>query len=183
MKTGRDDLMTVRADKLFLSIAVRRELGVQETTYTDEQIRDLLRDIGVSIVVAQRDFWTDLDQMAALQRVLDGPDFEEIRRIRRRVGFDEILGAAVVRARITAAGFFGWNDSTAPRAIVAPRSTDHRAADARERAADADGSPASTFPAGSATEVFARRGNVGIAARDRAQSKSDQGGAPHSGQR
>lgn len=79
--TGRDDLMTVRADKLFLSIAVRRELGVQETTYTDEQIRDLLRDIGISIVVAQRDFWTDLAQMAALQRVLDGPDFEEIRRI------------------------------------------------------------------------------------------------------
>ncbi|HWT08189.1 MAG TPA: hypothetical protein VN329_03440, partial [Roseomonas sp.] len=79
--TGRDDLMTVRADKLFLSVAVRRELGVRETTYTDEQIRDLLRDVGISVVVAQRDFWTDLDQMAALQRVLDGPEFEEIERI------------------------------------------------------------------------------------------------------
>jgi len=79
--TTRRDLMTVRADKLLLSIAVRRDLGVRETNYTDDQIRDMLRDIGVSIIVAQRDFWVDLGQMAALQRVLDGPDFEEIRRI------------------------------------------------------------------------------------------------------
>ena len=79
--TGRDDLMTVRADKLFLSVAVRRELGVRETSFSDEQIRDLLRDVGISVVVAQRDFWTDLGQMAALQRVLDGPDFDEIDRI------------------------------------------------------------------------------------------------------
>ena len=69
------------ADKLFLSVAVRRELGVRETSFSDEQIRDLLRDVGISVVVAQRDFWTDLGQMAALQRVLDGPDFEEIDRI------------------------------------------------------------------------------------------------------
>lgn len=59
---GRPDLYAVRADKLLLEVAMRRELGV-------------------SAVVAQRDIWTDLEPMARLQRVLDGQGFEEIERI------------------------------------------------------------------------------------------------------
>jgi hypothetical protein len=77
----RPDLYTVRADKVLLTVAVRRELGVGQRTYTEEQILARIRDLGVSVVVAQRDFWTDLEAMARLQRVLDGPGFEEVGRI------------------------------------------------------------------------------------------------------
>jgi hypothetical protein len=79
--TDRPDLYTVRADKLLLEVAVRRELGVGQRDYTEEEILTRLRELGVSVVVAQRDFWTDLEPMARLQRVLDGPGFEEIGRI------------------------------------------------------------------------------------------------------
>lgn len=33
------------------------------------------------MVVAQPDFWTDLEQMARLQRVLEGEGYEEVARI------------------------------------------------------------------------------------------------------
>ena len=79
--TGRPDLFTVRADKLLLEVAVRRELGVGQRGYTESEILERIRELGVSVVVAQRDFWTDLEPMARLQRVLDGPGFEEIGRI------------------------------------------------------------------------------------------------------
>lgn len=79
--SGRPDLQTVRADKLFLDIAVRREIGVTARAWDEAGMADLIRNLGVSVVVAQRDFWTDLAPMAALQRVLDGPEFEEIGRI------------------------------------------------------------------------------------------------------
>jgi hypothetical protein len=78
---GRPDLVTVRADKVLLSIAVRRELGVTQRDYDEAQILERIRELGVGVVVAQRDFWTDLEAMARLQRLLDGPDFEEVGRI------------------------------------------------------------------------------------------------------
>ncbi len=79
--TSRPDLQTIRADKLFLEIAVRREIGVAERAYSAAQMVERIRNLGVTVVVAQRDFWIDLAQMAQLQGVLDGPDFEEIGRI------------------------------------------------------------------------------------------------------
>jgi len=79
--SGRPDLYTVRADKLLLTVAVRRELVVAQRDDTEEEILERIRDLGVSVVVAQRDFWTDLAAMARLQRVLDGPGFEEVGRI------------------------------------------------------------------------------------------------------
>ncbi|WP_144299643.1 glycosyltransferase family 39 protein [Elioraea rosea] len=79
--SGRPDLYTARADKLLLTVAVRRELGVGQREDTEEEILERIRDLGVSVVVAQRDFWTDLAAMARLQHVLDGPGFEEIGRI------------------------------------------------------------------------------------------------------
>lgn len=79
--SGRPDLVTIRADKVLLSVAVRRELGVGQRDYDEERILERIRALGVSVVVAQRDFWTDLEAMARLQRVLEGPDFEEVGRI------------------------------------------------------------------------------------------------------
>jgi len=79
--TGRKDLSVVRADKLLLDIAVRRQLGVGMRDYSETEIRSLLHDIRARYVVAQRDFWLDLAPMARLQRVLESDAFEEIGRI------------------------------------------------------------------------------------------------------
>lgn len=78
----RDDLAIIRADKLLLSIAVRRELGVKQQNYTSEEIGERLNDLAVHYVVAQPDFWTDLEQMAHLQNILRGPQFEEVQRFK-----------------------------------------------------------------------------------------------------
>ncbi|MEL6364784.1 MAG: glycosyltransferase family 39 protein [Pseudomonadota bacterium] len=73
----RPDLSVTRADKLLLDIAVRRELGVEQRDYTAAEINDLLDRIGAYYIVAEVDFWTDLDQMAKLQSVLQSDEFIE----------------------------------------------------------------------------------------------------------
>jgi 4-amino-4-deoxy-L-arabinose transferase-like glycosyltransferase len=84
---NRSDLSVVRADKLLLKIAVRRSLGVEQQKYSEEEIADLISNSGVYYVVAQSEFWTDLDQMAKLKRVLESPRFEEIRRFELQSNF------------------------------------------------------------------------------------------------
>ena len=77
----RDDLSVLRADKLLLSISIRRELGVEQQNYSEQQIGDLIGEYGVHYVVAQPDFWTDLEQMARLQNVLQSDRFEHVHTI------------------------------------------------------------------------------------------------------
>ena len=86
--TGRADLTTLRADKLLLEISVRRELGVKQESYGEAEIAELINSHGVHTVVAQTDFWTDLEQMARLQNVLRSGQFEEIARIPIRANID-----------------------------------------------------------------------------------------------
>ena len=78
---SRADLSTVRADKLLLQVAVRRELGVAEKAYSEAEIADLIGHLGVYYVVAQTDFWTDLEQMRRLQSVLRSNRFDVVKRI------------------------------------------------------------------------------------------------------
>ena len=78
----------MRADKLLLEISVRRELGVKQEAYSEEEIAELINSHGVHTVVAQTDFWTDLEQMARLQNVLRSAQFEEIARIPIRANID-----------------------------------------------------------------------------------------------
>lgn len=80
-RDDRRDLTVLRADKILLRIAVRRELGVDETSYSEAEIADLLNNYGVYYVVAQADFWTDLAPMARLQAILRSPQFREVARI------------------------------------------------------------------------------------------------------
>ena len=80
-REDRRDLYVIRADKLLLDISVRRELGVEQKGYSPEQIGDMLDRYGVSYVVAQSDFWTDLEVMARLQDVLRGDQFEQVHQI------------------------------------------------------------------------------------------------------
>ena len=77
----RRDLYVIRADKLLLDISVRRELGVEQKTYSTDQIGEMLNRYGVGYVVAQSDFWTDLEVMARLQDVLRGDQFEQVHQI------------------------------------------------------------------------------------------------------
>jgi hypothetical protein len=72
---NRSDITTVRSDKLLLSIAVRRELGVSESNLSEAEIADLLDRDGVSYVVAQDDFWIDIPVMRRLQNVLRSRHF------------------------------------------------------------------------------------------------------------
>ncbi len=80
-QAGRGDIATIRSDKLLLDVAVRRELGVKEKDLDEAQIASMLDKSGVSYVVAQSDFWTDLAAMARLQNVLRSDQFEEVKRI------------------------------------------------------------------------------------------------------
>ena len=77
----RRDIAILRADKLLLEIAVRRTLGVQQKQLSEDDIVQLLDRGGVSYVVAQADFWTDLPVMARLQSVLRSAHFAEAARI------------------------------------------------------------------------------------------------------
>jgi hypothetical protein len=80
-RKDRQDIYTVRADKLLLRIAVKRELGVKEISHSEEEIGSMLNTLGVSYVVAQTDFWTDLEVMNRLQHRLRSPQFQEVARI------------------------------------------------------------------------------------------------------
>ncbi len=77
----RRDISILRADKLLLNVAVRRTLGVQQQPLSEQEIGDLLDKSGVSYVVAQDDFWTDLPVMARLQSLLRSPHFAEMTQI------------------------------------------------------------------------------------------------------
>lgn len=77
----RRDIYTIRADKLLLEIAVRRELGVNQKALSKDEISGMLDRYRVQYVVAQTDFWTDLEVMARLQDVLQSDQFEPVAKI------------------------------------------------------------------------------------------------------
>ncbi len=80
-REDRRDLSVLRADKLLLKWGVRRELGVEEMGYSEDEIADLLNRYGVHYVVAQPGFWTDLAEMRRLQAVLRSRRFEEVAHV------------------------------------------------------------------------------------------------------
>ena len=83
----RRDLSVVRADKLLLRVAVRRELGVEQKALSEQEIRALIHDAGAHYVVAQPGFWTDLEVMRRLETVLASSEFEEVTRIATPANF------------------------------------------------------------------------------------------------
>jgi len=72
----------VRVDKLLLSISIRRELGVVEKESDPAAIAKMFNDYGISYIVAERDFFTDLKPMAAFQKVMETPGFVEVARLK-----------------------------------------------------------------------------------------------------
>ena len=84
----RPDVSTVRSDKLLLRIASSRKRGVEEKNYTIEEIAELINKLAIHYVVAQPDFWTDLEQMKLLQTLLESDQFEEIQRFKMEANYD-----------------------------------------------------------------------------------------------
>lgn len=80
-REDRRDLSVLRADKILLRVAVRRELGVEEKSLGEAELGQLLNDQGVHYVVMQPGFWTDLPAMRRFERVMAGPQFEEVARL------------------------------------------------------------------------------------------------------
>jgi 4-amino-4-deoxy-L-arabinose transferase-like glycosyltransferase len=77
----RPDLSVLRADKLLIRVAERRERGYVELPVTEEQTSEMLNRYGVTYIVDQPNFWDDLKNMQQLQRVLHGPQFRLVATI------------------------------------------------------------------------------------------------------
>lgn len=67
----RGDISTLRADKLLLTLSIERERGVAQADLDEAGIAKLLHDRGVGMIVEQVGFWTDLREMARLERVIN----------------------------------------------------------------------------------------------------------------
>jgi hypothetical protein len=78
---ARRDIAVLRADKLLLEVSVRRTLGVQQKSFTEPEIGELLDRSGVSYVVAQEGFWTDLPVMKRFQSELQSQHFRQVAEI------------------------------------------------------------------------------------------------------
>jgi hypothetical protein len=74
-REDRRDISTLRADKLLLRVAIERRRGVGDNGYSEDEIKRMIRDLGVSLVVAQDGFWNDLAEMRRFEDVLANPDF------------------------------------------------------------------------------------------------------------
>jgi hypothetical protein len=87
-RKDRPDLSIVRADKLLLKVAVRRELGVEEKQIAESEIADMLNRLGARYVVAQPGFWNDLAAMQRFERVLASAQFERVATIATPANFN-----------------------------------------------------------------------------------------------
>lgn len=74
----RRDIVTLRADKLLLKVAVERSRGVAEQNFDQAAIARLVREFGVDLIVFQPGFWEDLREMGRLDAVVHSADFERV---------------------------------------------------------------------------------------------------------
>lgn len=80
-REDRRDLSVVRADKLLVRVAVRRDLGIEQKALSEQDIRDLIHGGGAHYLVVQPGFWDDLEVMRRFESVLASDEFEEVARI------------------------------------------------------------------------------------------------------
>jgi 4-amino-4-deoxy-L-arabinose transferase-like glycosyltransferase len=72
----------LRADKILLKLAIKREFGVEDRHLSKEDILKILQNCSVRYVVAQPHFWIDLPSMKALDELLnDSKHFKVVRKI------------------------------------------------------------------------------------------------------
>lgn len=72
---SKRDLSVLRGTKLLISVAGERRRGVTDNDLDESKISQMLKDDGVSMIVAQRDFWTDIPSMARFEKLMHSPDY------------------------------------------------------------------------------------------------------------
>jgi 4-amino-4-deoxy-L-arabinose transferase-like glycosyltransferase len=76
------NLTVIRSDKLLLNVAIDRRLfGVQELGISEAKFREMFERYGIRYIVAEPGFWTDLQSMQMLMRVLHEDQFKLLARI------------------------------------------------------------------------------------------------------
>ncbi len=71
------NMTVIRSDKLLLRVAVDREkFGVKDLGVSEDSFKTMLRDYGVRYVVLEPTFWSDLQSMQMLVRVLHQGQFK-----------------------------------------------------------------------------------------------------------
>lgn len=77
--SGRRDMAILRTDKLLVRVvAGERVRGVEEADLSEDEIRRMIHEIGVDVIVYQPGFWEDLREMARLAAVVHGREFERV---------------------------------------------------------------------------------------------------------
>ncbi|GGC97047.1 ArnT family glycosyltransferase [Undibacterium terreum] len=87
-REDRRDMSVIRADKLLLSVSVRRELGVAEKDLNEAEINDKINQLGIHYLVVQPGFWADLAVMKKFEHMLATGKFEEVARIPTPSNYD-----------------------------------------------------------------------------------------------
>jgi hypothetical protein len=80
-REDRRDLSVIRADKLLLSVSVRRELGVTQKNLSETDINEKINQLGIHYLVVQPGFWDDLEVMKKFEHMLASGKFAEVARI------------------------------------------------------------------------------------------------------
>jgi len=74
MRAGaRPDVSVLRADKMLARLSIERSRGVEDRGLSPDEIETLFRRHGVTYVVSQVGYWTDLPSFAALEQLLADP--------------------------------------------------------------------------------------------------------------
>ena len=87
-REDRPDLSVIRADKLLLKVAVRRELGVGQKHLTEKEMAEQFNRLGVHYLVVQPGFWNDLEVMQRFENLLATNQFQEVARIPTHANFN-----------------------------------------------------------------------------------------------
>ncbi|MGZ3236392.1 MAG: ArnT family glycosyltransferase [Burkholderiaceae bacterium] len=80
-REDRRDLSVIRADKLLLSVSVRRELGVTQKNMSEAEINEKINQLGIHYLVVEPGFWDDVDVMKKFEHMLASGKFSEVARI------------------------------------------------------------------------------------------------------
>lgn len=87
-REDRRDIGIIRADKILLNIAVRREIGVTENNLSESQLSDKINSLAIHYIVAQPGFWTDLEAMRRFERLLASNQFEKVAEFETPANFN-----------------------------------------------------------------------------------------------
>ncbi|MFA5984805.1 MAG: glycosyltransferase family 39 protein [Methylococcaceae bacterium] len=78
----RHDISIIRADKLFLNVAIMPNLGLNPKQLTIEQISQIITQLGISYVVTVPYVWAEAKPMAYLAEILESTQFQKISSIK-----------------------------------------------------------------------------------------------------